>query len=214
MQIEEPFNPLSKKNLGFSVADAMLQKPVEPLPPARFVGAGVYAIYYAGSLELYRPIAAANINNNWSQPIYVGRAIPPGARRGGVGLDLPAGNVLFGRLAEHAASIEQATNLDLADFACRYLTVDDIWIPLGEALLIEMFQPLWNRVVDGFGNHDPGAGRYKQQRSPWDILHPGRPWAEKCAEGKPIEGILAEIAAHYNQMGGTQSAANDNNIVS
>ena len=46
--------------------------------------------------------------------------------------------------------------------------------------MIEMFAPLWNRVLDGFGNHDPGKGRYQQQRSPWDVLHPGRAWAERC----------------------------------
>lgn len=27
--------------------------------------------------------------------------------------------------------------------------------------------------------HDPGSGRYQQQRSPWDCIHPGREWAEK-----------------------------------
>jgi hypothetical protein len=29
-------------------------------------------------------------------------------------------------------------------------------------------------AVDGFGNHDPGKGRYKQARSDWDVIHPGR----------------------------------------
>ena len=29
-------------------------------------------------------------------------------------------------------------------------------------------------------NHDPGAGRYKGLRPRWDVLHPGRLWAEKC----------------------------------
>ena len=33
---------------------------------------------------------------------------------------------------------------------------------------------LWNSLVDGFGNHDPGAGRYKGLRPRWDVLHPGR----------------------------------------
>jgi hypothetical protein len=59
------------------------------------------------------------------------------------------------------------------------LIVDDIWIPLGESLLISMFSPLWNQTLDGFGNHDPGAGRCNQQRSSWDLVHPGRPWAQK-----------------------------------
>jgi hypothetical protein len=87
--------------------------------------------------------------------------------------------VLYDRLSEHAKSVEQAENLDLSDFFCRYLAVEDIWIPLGESLLIEQFSSVWNKIIDGYGNHDPGGGRYNQQRSPWDVLHPGRTWAER-----------------------------------
>ena len=36
-----------------------------------------------------------------------------------------------------------------------------------------------HKILEGFGNHDPGAGRYNQQRAPWDVIHPGRPWAPK-----------------------------------
>jgi Eco29kI restriction endonuclease len=191
------YNPLDKKNLGVSVRDAMLAQPISALPPANsFGGAGIYAIYYAGDYEHYQRIAAQNIGDAWEQPIYVGKAIPAGARRGGLGLDAPTGNVLFKRLREHADSIAQSPNLNLADFACRFLVVDDIWIPLGESLLIESFRPLWNMVVDGFGNHDPGAGRYQQRRSPWDILHPGREWAERCQPGLPEADIIATIDNH------------------
>jgi hypothetical protein len=87
--------------------------------------------------------------------------------------------VLYRRLHEHAASIQQAINLSLGDFTCRYLVVDDIWIPLAESLLISMFIPLWNYSCDGFGNHDPGTGHYNQQRSVWDEIHPGRPWSAR-----------------------------------
>jgi len=73
------------------------------------------------------------------------------------------------------------------------LVVDDIWIPLGESLLIEKTRPLWNIVLDGFGNHDPGSGRYNQQQSAWDIIHPGRKWAKKLQEGKPEEEIKKQI---------------------
>ena len=34
-----------------------------------------------------------------------------------------------------------------------------------EAALIKLNQPLWNVAVDGFGNHDPGRGRYEQAKS-------------------------------------------------
>ena len=197
METKEPFNPLNKKNLGFSVAEAMLEKPVESLPPkVTFEGAGIYAIYYTGSFLAYKTIADKNKGQKFDCPIYVGKAVPAGARKGGFGLDAPAGKVLYQRLNEHAESIDQVENLKLNDFRCRYLTVDDIWIPLGESLLIEMFSPLWNKVLDGFGNHDPGKGRYEQQISPWDILHPGRAWATKLKPGRSKEEILRAVAAH------------------
>jgi hypothetical protein len=194
MKIKEPYDPLNKKNLGFSVADALLAKDVEPLPPQNpFTGAGVYAIYYSGDFEPYKSITKANSHGEFKAPIYVGKAVPQGARKGGFGLDAPPGRVLYNRLSEHADTIKVAKNLKIDQFCCRYLTVDDIWIPLGESLLIEMFNPLWNKVLDGFGNHDPGKGRYKQQRSPWDTIHPGRDWAKKLPAGKTESDILKGI---------------------
>jgi hypothetical protein len=176
----KPFNPLDKKNLGESVAKELLEKPVEKLPPAEtFIGAGIYALYYIGPFPLYREITYRNVGNKFAWPIYVGKAVPAGARKGDLGLDCDPGKVLHSRLSEHAKSIQQIKNLSLEHFWCRYLVVDDIWIPLAESLLISMHSPLWNIALDGFGNHDPGSGRYEQQCSPWDILHPGRKWAEK-----------------------------------
>jgi hypothetical protein len=148
-------------------------------PPEPFTGAGIYALYYLGDFPAYSRIAEQNAHDAWAKPIYVGKAVPAGARRGGYGLGELPGEVLYRRLREHAASIQQVTNLSLGDFTCRYLVVDDIWIPLAESLLISMFIPLWNYSLDGFGNHDPGAGRYNQQRSPWAEIHPGRPWAAR-----------------------------------
>jgi hypothetical protein len=40
-----------------------------------------------------------------------------------------------------------------------------VWIPLGENVLIEKFQSLRNRVIDGFGNKTPGKRRADQLRS-------------------------------------------------
>jgi hypothetical protein len=134
---------------------------------------------YASLVEENRTLAERGLAE---KPIYVGKAVPAGARKGGFGLGASPGLVLYKRLSEHADSIKQASStLDLDHFRCRYLAVDDIWIPLGESLLIEMFAPIWNKVIEGFGNHDPGKGRYNQQRSFWDVLHPGRAWAEKCS---------------------------------
>lgn len=193
----DPYNPLHKRNLGESVAKALLTEPVVSLPPDRFTGAGIYAIYYTGSFKAYEEIAKYNRNDKFLWPIYVGKAVPAGARKGGFGLDADPGEVLHKRLAEHGASIEQAENLHKEDFWCRYLVVDDIWIPLAESLLIEKFYPVWNMKIDGFGNHDPGAGRRNQRKSPWDVLHPGRPWAELLQDPGYDWGEIHETAAEY-----------------
>lgn len=194
-----PYNPLDKKNLGVSVAEALLKSQLVPLGGIkRFIGAGIYAIYYTGQFPCY-----ANLTNNEDDsgpvaPIYVGKAAPPGARKGNVGLDLEPGPALFNRLGQHGKSIEQATNIDIQDFLCRFLVVEDIWIPLGESLLIARFSPVWNKLVDGFGNHDPGSGRYNQIRSRWDVLHPGRSWAEKCRDrDETPEQIMSEVEAYF-----------------
>lgn len=193
-----PFNPLDKTNLGESVAEAMLLQPVGALPPPNpFIGAGIYALYYNGDFPLYQEIARENKDIMGTWPIYVGKAVPAGARKGGYGLGDEPGQALYKRLAEHAKSIEQVENLQLNEFRCRFLVVEDIWIPLAESLLIEMFSPLWNHQIDGFGNHDPGKGRYNQQRSPWDVIHPGRPWVGKLPTTSSNEENIRENAASY-----------------
>lgn len=184
LPIIKPFNPLDKRNLGESVADALLETSVQKLPPEPFIGAGVYALYYTGSFSVYQELTAANQDNRFSYPIYVGKAVPAGARKGGLGLEVEHGQALQKRLTEHAESIKSVHNLELDDFYCRFLVVDDIWIPLAESMLIERFKPVWNRVLDGFGNHDPGSGRHSGKMPPWDCLHPGREWAtmlQPCA---------------------------------
>jgi len=91
--------------------------------------------------------------------------------------------------------------LDIEDFHCRYLVVEDIWIPLGESLLVAKFAPLWNNLIDGFGNHDPGSGRYNQARSRWDVLHPGRTWARKCkARPETADQIQNEVREHLRSL--------------
>ncbi|QPK62426.1 Eco29kI family restriction endonuclease [Methylomonas sp. LL1] len=175
-----PFNPLDKRHLGESVGQAMLQQAVTSMTDLKtFEGAGIYAIYYSGGFPAYEAITQRNTNGKFNAPIYVGKAVPKGARKGG-DLESSPGKVLYNRLTQHFKSIEEASNLDIADFHCRYLIVDDIWIPLGESLLIARFDPLWNKLIDGFGNHDPGSGRHAGLRPRWDVLHPGRHWAEKC----------------------------------
>jgi len=195
---DKPYNPLEKKNLAASVSEALLARPISPLPPEEpFEGAGIYAIYYVGQFSTYESIAQKNRDGQFKLPIYVGKAVPAGSRKGGYGFYEASGKARYRRLCEHAETIRQAENLNIDDFFCRYLVVDDIWIPLGEALLIEWFYPVWNMVIDGFGNHDPGSGRYSGKRSRWDTIHPGRAWANRLKDNpESIEQIVDKVKEH------------------
>ncbi|MGH8550102.1 MAG: Eco29kI family restriction endonuclease [Methylococcales bacterium] len=169
--------------------------PVCLVPPSqRFRGAGVYALYYFGRFTLYAKLATAN-HSDYSQPIYVGKAVPPGWRTARI--TATSGNDLYNRLNEHAGSIQQTANLALDDFRCRFMILggveSDLVVPV-EAELIRTYRPLWNSVVDGFGNHDPGAGRYNQACSEWDVLHPGRTWTVRLTGVPPkLENIIAKV---------------------
>lgn len=202
-----PYNPLDKKNLGSSVAEALLGRKPHPLGSlASFHGAGLYAIYYRGPFPAYTKLAEQNQKDDLFAPIYVGKAIPSGGRKGTIGPEGAKSKALAGRLREHTESIRATSNLKVEDFLCRYLVVDDIWIPLGESLLISKFAPIWNTLIDGFGNHDPGSGRYKGMRPKWDVLHPGRPWAERCQpRSETAAQIEREIKAHLTVLNGPKS---------
>jgi len=195
-----PFNPLDKNNLGTSVADALLKNeayPLEELP--YFEGAGIYAIYYTGNFPPYAKMAHINRTGKFMLPVYVGKAVPAGSRVGGV-LHRATGKVLHNRLKEHAQSIKAASNLAIHDFYYRSLVVDDIWIPLGEALMIARFSPIWNSLIDGFGNHNPGKGRHAGMRPRWDVLHPGREWAAALAERPETQQQIAKDAEKYLEI--------------
>ena len=118
----DPYNPLDKSNLGRSIAEALLLTSVTPLTDTgSLVGAGVYAIYYTGSYASYHLVAAKNVDGKFEQPIYVGKAIPKGARKGGMLFDSSKGHALRTRLKLHARSIGQFFTLDVNDFWFRSL---------------------------------------------------------------------------------------------
>jgi hypothetical protein len=183
----KPYDPLDYTNLAANVVSALIARDMGRIPPeARFAGSGVYAIYYLGESEYYRSFTGPE------RPIYAGCAVPAGKRKGG-GVTQEDGRALSARLEQHARSIHQAHNLDLRDFRCRYLVTVAVWTPLAERFLIEHYHPIWNTVVDGFGNHDPGKGRHAMKRPRWDILHPGRPWAALLPPAETVEEILADL---------------------
>jgi len=180
--------------------------PVHTLPPPEsFLGTGVYALYYTGSNPLYKRYAELN-RLSYDYPIYVGKAVPKGWRQARSSDNAQnQSRELIGRLREHGRSITLSANLSLEDFMCRFVIFEDEgsdMISTIEAALIKLNKPLWNTAVDGFGNHDPGSGRYEQAKSDWDVIHEGRTWANKC-KGKHAEEdtIVSNIHLHLKKLG-------------
>ncbi len=186
------YDPLNYDNLARSIVRALLDRSPEPLVPDPFPGPGVYAIYYRGGLG-YAPASQEDA------PIYVGKAVPPGSRTGSPHSNVLTDRALHRRLREHAKSVTQAENLSIDQAYCRFLTVVPVWITLAERFLLDHYRPVWNTVLDGFGNHDPGRGRRGTARSRWDIVHPGRPWAARLRADETRDDVIAEFRRRLNQ---------------
>lgn len=171
--------------------------PVLPLPPSEpFKGAGVYAIYCIAKKGLYRTFGEKINRKYYDVPIYVGKAVPAGWRQNRV-VDDTAGMTLYSRLRQHAESIVRGRGLDVADFACRFAILEGEtanMIAALETAIIAEHTPLWNSVIDGFGNHDPGKKRVAGKRPQWDCLHPGRVWAMRMTgEEFPVAELRRRV---------------------
>ncbi|WP_405615046.1 Eco29kI family restriction endonuclease [Streptomyces sp. NBC_01508] len=169
-----PYNPLELESLGRSMeAQLMLCTPESLADVGPVYGSGIYALYYTGPNTLYSEISSPNCEH----PVYVGQARVTGVRKGRA-LENPDSVVLWDRLYEHRRSISQAHDLEVDDFQVRYLVAIEAFVSLAERVIIKHYHPVWNSIVDGFGNHDPGANRRpKSKRPAWDELHPGRWWS-------------------------------------
>lgn len=195
----EPYDPLKLENLGRSIEAEMLQmQPVVITDVPPMYGAGIYAIYYAGTHELYQPIS-----DGCRTPIYVGKAVHKGGRKGLTTSEEDQAP-LWARINQHRASLEHALDLSAEDFGVRYLVAVDFFVSLAEQLMIRQFRPVWNTLVDGFGNHAPGGKRTTQARPPWDELHPGRPWSNPDRMPTPSKQSAKEsrarIKAHWTEQ--------------
>jgi len=183
--MDKEYNPLDYDNLTRNCVRELMGRGPYALPlTGRFNGSGVYAFFYCGDLDFYTAIKSPMAE----QPIYVGKAVPSGARKGRA--TAGPSEALYVRIREHQRSLEAAENLAVNDFLCRYLVVTLLWITMAERFLIEHYQPLWNIHIDGFGNYPPGKGRPAGDVSWWDTLHPGREWA--AALPRPRSRELAE----------------------
>jgi hypothetical protein len=202
---ERELHVFNSKKLVAVVNEAIkffLQTPIHILPPPeRFLGGGVYALYYSGDFKYYTKLSKRN-QNSCNLPIYIGKTVPPGWRTARI--NVSESPDLHRRLGEHARSITQAENLDVDDFRCRFIIfvgiAGDLVVPV-EAQLIRKYKPLWNMIIDGFGNHDPGKGRYNQAKSDWDVMHKGRLWADRLTgKATSLKTVVDKTQKYMNSL--------------
>ena len=169
--------------------EAQEQRPLDDIVGVE--GPGIYALYYTGAMAEYQPIS------DGTRPIYAGKAVPKGARKGGGEVDVnhPA---LRTRLSNHARSVEQADNLTVTEFSYRALAIVPVWIVFAEQALIKRYQPVWNSCLDGFGKNDQGRKRSQTERSWWDTLHPGRSWTTGETQKKTVADASKRAMNFWN----------------
>jgi hypothetical protein len=176
--------------------------PVVSLPPSeKFRGPGVYCLYYIGNSDIYKQVSDLN-RIEFAKPIYVGKAVPKGWRTSrNKGQDSSKNSELCSRLRKHSRGIVLSKNLEISDFKCRFMILEGEQCDLigtVEAALIRYYTPIWNTVIEGFGNNDPGNGRYNQAVSDWDVMHPGRKWVKKLTNpGRSKEVIESKIQKYF-----------------
>ena len=189
-----PYDPLASRNIGRHLAYELLRQPLHPLPLAdRFLGCGVYAIYYCGKFLPYKPITKKKgLDSEDAKPIYIGRTLGS-SRKGRSEGDTPSYR-MYERLALHCKSICEVPNLKICDFECRFLVLEPAWVLFAEQLLISRYQPLWNTVLDGFGNKALGGGREGESKtSAWDLAHPGRKGTGRIQASKRNANLWKEV---------------------
>lgn len=189
---------LAEELLAFSARQTCYQlQELEDLKTELRQAVGIYELYYRGTNPLYDCISRAN-SDRCCLPIYIGKAIGRGRRTGRTSSRMPN---LYNRLREHKRSIEQGEGLSVSEFKFKVVAMDIDLASWGEGVMIRHFQPVWNQIIDGFGNHDPGKGRYEQKRSVWDLLHPGREWVQKLGNFDTLDekAIVAQVESICQQ---------------
>ena len=163
------------------------------------------AIYYFGPHPAYKKISGTQT------PIYIGKADP---RSSEAKTSREQGPQLYGRIKDHQKAIGTVEKyaldhgdplaLRLDDFQyCRLVVATNAQLT-AERYLILLFEPIWNeetKICWGISKHGDLATTCSNDRSPWDVLHPGRKWAMSniLKDKKSRDQILVEIDGHLTE---------------
>lgn len=185
----EFFEPFSDENVALYLEWVFEKQPLTQLWRVEsFPGPGIYALYYHGDFPAYQDCTGDK------RPIYIGKSEAPGGCTGKVKEKDRRKPKLFNRLRTHEDKLKQVENLEMEDFWVRYLVIDTLWVSGLERFMLQKYQPIWNKHIKGFGSGNQGSKRKGQKVTKWDVVHPGRKWAQTQEPRKETaEEILAKI---------------------
>lgn len=157
-QVDDALDLWDEAELALQLSrEVLTMEPTELTSASSPRGPGCYVLFYAGRAALYRS-----------------------AGRGALAIYAGAATSLAGRLGRHRVSLTAVDDFEVQDFFAAVVpTCSAGQASYVEHLLTTKLQPVWNDIrLRGFGSRAQGTTRQRGQiRSPWDTLHPGRPWA-------------------------------------
>lgn len=119
--------------------------PVCELPPPRFTGSGVYAIYCTAKKGIYERYGNKVNRMGYNVPIYVGKAVPKGIDN--CGLRCFEMHTCQNQLVFWYNEIKKSLGLSREDFHCRVLAIDRFdKINGAYGMILEYYHPVWNKV--------------------------------------------------------------------
>lgn len=172
--------------------------PVHPLPPPeRFYGTGIYALYYTGKSAPYAKYSDLN-RLAYEFPIYLGKAVPQGWRQARTA-DAEGQNTtaLYSRIRQHANSIVKVSNLNVHDFACRFMIFEGAssdMIGTLEASVTSKRSP--NGTYFTPGDRGQKSARAKPARESRFLLESRSFWATSAI--KTVRHMIQVVARRFN----------------
>ena len=137
--------------------------PVCELPPPRFTGSGVYAIYCTAKKGIYERYGNKVNRMGYDVPIYVGKAVPKGFS-----------DIGFNTLSCHEQldfwheRIKKSLGFVTGDFLCRFHVMEKDYAKYINGMycmLLKIYHPVWNKVFGLCGCPDDFIFRWRQIHS-------------------------------------------------
>ena len=137
--------------------------PVCELPPPRFAGSGVYAIYCTAKKGIYERYGNKVNRMGYNVPIYVGKAVPKGGSGNGLNT-LPCHE----QLGFWHERIKRSLGFATVDFLWRFHRMEGDYTRYIDGvyrMMLKIYHPVWNCVFTSCDSPDDFVFQWRQLHS-------------------------------------------------